>query len=248
MVSCLLRWEGAIWDKGLDLLFPRICPLCGKPSNRPHRLVCWSCVSKLPVIPADQPHCVQCGKVPEGVIDRDFLCDDCRMQRPAFDMARFAAPFRFEIRELIHAFKYRNAIWLREDLTDLLEGCVRAHYDVDAIDWVIPVPLHPLKYIKRTYNQADYLAGSLARRTGRLWSNKLVRRARRTPTQTHLGASARRKNVQGAFEVVHPELVHGRTILLVDDVMTTGSTLSAIAYVLKDAGAWRVWTATVARG
>ena len=211
-------------------------------------MVCWDCFSRLPVIEANRPHCVRCGKVPEGAIERDFLCNQCRMSPPAFDLARFAVPFRFEMKELIHAFKYRNATWLAEDLADLLEGCVTAHFDVGAVDWIMPVPLHPMKYARRTYNQAEYLAKSLSRRTGRPCSCDLVKRIRQTPTQTHLGARARRENVRGAFSVVRPELVRGRTILLVDDVMTTGATLSSIASSLKSAGAWRVWTATVARG
>ena len=168
----------ALGEGVLDTLFPRVCPLCGRPSDRPRRLVCWSCFARLPVIPADRPHCVQCGKVPDGVIDRDFLCDNCRTRPPGFDKARFAVPFRHEARDLIHAFKYRNATWLGEDLTDLLEGCVRAHYDIGAIDWILPVPLHSLKYIKRTYNQADYLAQSLARRTGIACSDALLKRTR----------------------------------------------------------------------
>lgn len=234
--------------KALDLVFPRICPLCGRLSDRDDRFVCWSCLSKIPLTELEAPHCVCCGKVPAGAVDRDFLCDDCRAAPPAYDMARFAAPFRHEVRDLIHAFKYRKATWLREDLADLLEGCVSVQYDVAAIDWIVPVPLHPAKYVKRSYNQADYLAKSLSRRTGRPFSPALVERFRQTPTQTHLSARARRMNVRGAFRVVSPGLVRGRTILLVDDVMTTGSTLSAIAAVLKEAGAWRVWAATIARG
>lgn len=150
-------------------------------------------------------------------------------------------------RTLVHTLKYSRGMWLARDLGDVLEGCARASFDVGAIDTIIPVPLNAARFRKRTYNQSALLAEELSSRLGVPSPTRLLARTRHTPTQTHLTAEERRRNVAGAFAVREPLLVRGRTVLVVDDVMTTGSTLSEIAATLKAAGAWRVWALAIAR-
>ncbi len=178
----------------------------------------------------------------------DFVCGACHQLRPAFDRACSASPFRGVARDLILALKYARATWLCPDLVDLLHGCLAARLDVAAIDTVVPVPLHPARLRARTYNQSELLAHELARRLPAACQADLLDRVRNTPSQTRLGAAARRANIQDAFAVRDPGWVRGRTLLLIDDVMTTGATLHEAARVLKRAGAWQVWAATVARG
>jgi ComF family protein len=232
----------------LDLLFPRLCPLCGEVSDRAGRLICWTCFARLPLHTVDDAVCRHCGLAPEGRVDGPFLCDGCRQSPPGFERARTAAPFRGGIRAMLHAFKYNGATWLCADLVDWLEGAVRTYYDPAQIDLVLPVPLHASKLRQRSYNQAALLAASLARRLQLEVRPDALRRNWATPTQTRLSAHARRQNVHGAFGVAHPEWVRGRTLLLVDDVMTTGATLDEGSRCLKAAGAWRVWAIAVARG
>ncbi len=235
-------------DRLLDLFYPRICPLCDAVSDRPGRLICWRCFGRLPLHTADEAVCRRCGLAPEGHVEEDFLCDACRRAPPAFDRARAAAPFRGGIRDLLHAFKYNGATWLRADLVDFLEGALRAYYEPQLIDLVLPVPLHTGRLRRRGYNQSALLAAALARRFGIESAPRQLRRSWATPTQTRLSAPARRRNVLGAFHVPHPAWVRGRTVLVVDDVMTTGATLHETARCLKRAGAWRVWALAVARG
>lgn len=243
----LLAVLGRAGSRLLDVVYPRICPVCGEKSDRPGRNICWKCFSSLPLYSVDMPHCVRCGKVPDGAVEKDFLCDVCRQSPPAFDLARTAMPFRSCARDVIHTLKYRSGIWLKEDLADILEGCARAHYAVAAIDLVLPVPLNPDKFRKRNYNQSALLAGSLAGRLGLPYMPSVISRPRFTSTQTHLSVTGRKKNVKGAFEITRPEFVRGRTVLVIGDVMTTGATLGEVAAVLKAAGAWRVWALAVAR-
>ena len=235
-------------DRLLDLVYPRLCPLCDAVSDRPGRLICWRCFARLPLHTVDDALCRRCGLAPEGRVDESFLCEACRRAPPAFDLARAAAPFRGGIRALLHAFKYNGATWLRADLTDFIEGALRTYYDPRLIDLVLPVPLHAGRLRRRGYNQSALLAGALARRLGLATAPAVLQRSRATPTQTRLSAPARRQNVLGAFRVAHPEWVRGRTLLVVDDVMTTGATLHEAARSLKRAGAWRVWALAVARG
>ena len=229
----------------LDLLFPRICPVCRSASDREGRHLCSRCLAAIDL--HSGAVCSRCGAMPEGAVGRDYLCSDCRDAPPAFDIARSAAHFSGPAREMILSFKYGGATWLRDDLADLLEGCVRARFDSEAIDAIVPVPLHPARLRKRAYNQAALLAEALAARIGADYRPEILRRDRATATQTRLGAARRKLNVRGAFSAAHPEWAAGRTVLVVDDVMTTGATLDECARVLKFAGAVRVWCATVAR-
>jgi len=186
------------------------------------------------MLPATAPH--------------DFVCDSCRSLRPKFEFARAAVRYADPAARLLKDFKFRGAIWLREDLVDLLEAAVRAKLDYAAIDSLIPVPLHFVRRFTRGYNQAALLARSLAARLDRRCDEKSLYRRWDTEHQTRLKSKVEReKNIHAAFAVRRSENIRGRTILLVDDVMTSGNTLSECAKPLVAAGAARVWCATVAR-
>lgn len=230
----------------LDLVFPRHCAGCGQTVDRPRGQICWECFRTIELREAGL--CQLCGLKIEGHIAHEFTCSACREHAPDFDTARSAGRFGGVLRELLHQFKYGRATWLCQDLADLLHGCVLAHYAADEVDLVVPVPLHKQKQRDRGYNQAAVLAAALAPRLQRPYAGDVLVRTRATPTQTRLHADQRQCNVRNAFAARAPEWVRGRTVLLVDDVMTTGATLSEAAATLKRAGAWRVWAATVARG
>ena len=241
-----MRLEGLL-DKALDAVYPRQCPVCGKASDRPRRLLCWHCLSQLEICSAETAACSICGLIPQGEVGKPFVCGDCRKRRPPFDLARSALDYSGAVRDLLQDFKYNGHIWLTRDFGDILEACARACFDTAKIDVVAPVPLYPAKFVLRSYNQAGLLADELASRLGVEYEGGLLSRLRDTPTQTHLGAGGRHGNIRAAFGVAAPELVEGRTVMVVDDVMTTGSTLGEIARILKKAGAWRVWCLTLAR-
>ena len=229
-----------------DWLYPRLCPGCGKMSDHPGRHLCWECLSRVELYTSGL--CTLCGSFTEGKVEHAFVCGVCRQAKPSFDRARAAGRFAGVLREQVHQFKYGNALWLRHDLTDLLEGCLNAHFTPEAVDVVVPVPLHPVRQRERSYNQSALLAQELARRIDRRFDGQSLARVHRTETQTALDAVRRRMNIRGAFSVVKPEWVSARCVLLVDDVMTTGATLNECARMLKKAGTRTVWAVTVGRG
>ncbi len=191
--------------------------------------------------------CRVCGQAAEG-ISTDYVCVDCEGPcRPAFDRAVSAVRFEDKAREMVLGFKFRERLWLRDDFVDWLEAAARAHYALDAVDLVLPMPLTLYHQLDRGYNQSDYLASALATRLGRRYRTDLLKRVGNPARQSELNEADRRKNVLGTFAVKKPAFVRGRTILVVDDVMTTGSTLSECAKTLKAAGATRVWCLTLAR-
>jgi len=174
-------------------------------------------------------------------------CGGCRRHPPGFTYARSAAHYGDIVREALHAFKFGGRRALAAPLGDLLAEMERSSLPVPDPDLLVPVPLHPRRERQRGFNQASLLAGRL----GRAWklpvrTDVLVRTAPTSP-QTELSAAARRTNVRGAFAVRRPELVTGRHVIVVDDILTTGSTATACATCLREGGAATVGVLTVAR-
>ena len=187
--------------------------------------------------------CALCGK--ETLLDRDHLCADCRnslspapaLVSPA-QMDGIVAAYRYAggARNGIRALKYQNQV----RLAPFFANAISLPSDWN-IDRVVPVPLHPLKQWLRSYNQSDLLAKELCKRYALFQQNDLLRRTRFTKSQTKLNEFERAKNVSQAF-LASPE-ARGKSILLIDDVTTTHSTLLACAVALKQAGATRVYAA-----
>jgi len=236
--TCLLA-------KLLDLLWPRVCVACGRPADRSGRHLCSDCVNRLPFVPLDGC-CRRCGR-DVVKLSGEFLCDECREYDPAFD--RVASAMRFEgiARELVNGFKFRNQLQLREDLADILTATVTARFKVEEIDLIVSMPSTWWHRLDRGYSQTDYLASALAKRLKLPYARRALKRVGSPKRQGGLNEDERRRNVIGTFAVRHPDRVKGKTVLVVDDIMTTGSTLSECSAELKRAGAARVWAVTLAR-
>jgi ComF family protein len=183
----------------------------------------------------------------------DSLCGSCRQGELEFDMARSYGLYAGNLRKAILHLKFYGREYLGHRLGALLARAWEALPEPDSAI-VAPVPLHPSRRRERGFNQAELLARGLVRslrKEGRLHGLRLVagslRRIRATVPQVGLSVSARRENVSGVFSVGRPEDVRNRTVVVVDDVMTTGATLSACAAALKRAGAARVLALSLAR-
>ena len=209
-------------QRALDLLWPRNCEICGRPVDREARYICAECLNRIPFVRPE---------------DGMYEIDD----------AASAVRFECETREIINGYKFKNSIWLRDDFVDWIEAAARSRFDVAAIDAVIAIPTTLSHRINRGYNQSALLAEPLAKRLDRRFLGRAVARTGHPKRQSSLSEEERAENVKGTFVVREPSLVRGRTILLVDDIMTTGSTLSECVKTLKAAGAWRVWSVTLAR-
>jgi ComF family protein len=171
-----------------------------------------------------------------------------------FDRARAAAVYEGPLRLAIQRFKYNRAEALGEPLGAFLanrcvvDGLLGDTSGIAGYDAVVPVPIHPVRARSRGFNQALLLAAPVAGLLGAPLAPELVRRVRKTPPQVGLTGDARRANPLNAFAVPAPDAVAGRRVLLIDDVFTTGATVSACAAALKAAGARRVDVATLAAG
>ncbi len=227
------------------LLAPE-CAACDTPLAHPLQSpVCSACWRSIHAIRA--PWCTRCGDALPAWLDAPSLCGHCQQTPPCFSIARSVGHYDDALREVVHAFKYGGrrvlaaplAAMMREQGRDVLSGA----------DAVVPVPLHPWRALRRGFNQADDLAQHLGLP---VW--RALRRARHGPPQAGLPAARRHTNVRQAFRLARRlspsgwrRHLAGRTVVLVDDVMTTGATLDACARVLSDAGVRTVRALTVAR-
>jgi ComF family protein len=219
----------------VDLVFPPRCALCGRGGP----FLCVECSSSLPR--ALPPRCRRCWRpVPAGE-----PCPDCRSRASALDSVRSAFLYQGPARNLVHALKYDGQTALAEPMTALMEAELREQSA--GIDLVVPVPLFAWRRRTRGYNQSALLAREIGKLLAVPVAENALRRLRNTPPQVRIAsAGERRSNVRGAF-ACQDARVAGRSILLVDDVTTTGATLEACAAPLKAAGASCVGALTFAR-
>lgn len=230
----------------LDWIYPRSCQACGEVSPDPLRYLCWDCLCDTPRV--EPPFCALCGDPVPGCVEHRYICYACGRKVPAFDKARSAVRYDGAAGKAVRDLKYHHALWMTDDLVQMLGACVEAEYSSETLDVVTAVPLYPARQRERGFNQSALLGKELARRLGLPFRSGLLHRVRPTVTQTGLTAVGRAANVGGAFRTGRILRLEGKRILLVDDVMTTGATVNACAAVLKRGGAASVLVATVARG
>lgn len=228
------------------LVFPSFCRLCREPLDRAgERVVCAACLETLQ--PRRGPACPRCGRFLQGEAD-DHLCARCLGQPPAFSLHRSCGVYGGTLKDVILLFKYRRYAPLSRPLARYAEACLGSDGPLwQGAEALVPVPLHPSRRRERGFNQARLLARDLAAVRGLDVLEKGLAKTRNTPAQAGLRAAAREKNVRGAYVVRRPDRVRGRTLVLIDDVTTTGATIRECARVLMEAGAEEVRAVTLAQ-
>lgn len=227
-----------------SLFYPPLCAICSEPIASSAYL-CDSCQGKAPRI--KPPFCSTCSEQFPGDITQIFSCANCTHRRLYFECAVAAYRSRGVVRKILHEFKYGRQIHLRHPVADWLAETLRdPRLDGRRFDLLVPVPLHPARKRERGFNQAELLAQLLSVRA-RLTMREPLERIRYTTTQTAFDRTERMENLRDAFRLRKKADVRGLRVLLIDDVLTTGSTLSECARVLKAAGAISVHAATAAR-
>ncbi len=231
----------------LDFIFPTSCSFCNGPvgdSNIP--FFCSTCWADFALIQG--PVCPRCGRPidsPETLTHSpDHTCLPCRREPPLFDQALSVGYFEGPLREAVHQFKYRPCRTLGPPLGEWMAANVRLVMDIDLI---MPVPLHVSRLKERGFNQSLLLAHRMSETHHIPFSWDNLCRTRPTRPQVALSGVERIRNVAGAFALRQPASVVDRSVVLVDDVHTTGATMNECAAVLKQAGAAHVTAFTLAR-
>ena len=223
-----------LWST-LDLLLPPRCGGCGLPGSR----WCADCAGKVqhPLAPI----CEICGMPLTG---ESGVCQDCRGAKPAYCALRSWSIFEAPVRTALHSLKYRRDVGLGEALApQLAESVAGLNWPINLI---VPVPLGRKRLAERGYNQVSLIARPLSMAMRIAYAPNALARQQETRSQVGLTRAQRKENVRGAFHAKQSR-VNGRIVLLMDDVATTGSTLSSCAEALYAAGARDVFAFTVAR-
>lgn len=237
-----MRINLSLFKSFVDLLIPFRCIKCGLILEN-NQSLCTNCWGLIPFI--TKPVCECCGLPFDFEIEEGALCGACLQTPPPYKTARSVFVYTAQSKDLILRFKHTDSLhstplfaaWMMNSLGDITDPLC------------IPVPLHWTRLFMRTYNQAGLLALTIAKRNGWIYNPSLLMRKRRTPSQGYLSRQERVKNIEGAFRIPErrrKELLN-KTILLVDDVFTTGATLNACSKTLLKAGAKEVHALTLGR-
>ncbi len=231
--------------KAADILYPVRCPLCGQiPWGKdPHGRTCDRCAAGL--VYTGENYCMKCGRpIPS---EREEYCRDCLRRRHSFDRCRAVFSYQGAVRISLYRFKYANkreyASYYSEEIWRYLGEWITGL----GVDVILPVPIHPKRRRQRGYNQAEVLARALSSLSGLPADMKSLARVRNTVPQKQLTAAERASNLKGAFRVSGKNL-KGMSVLLVDDIYTTGATADAAAKTLKESGVKAVYVVCVAIG
>ena len=237
---------GMIKQLFLHFFFPRTCLACGCDLPRQSEgFLCPACESLLkepgPLI------CQRCGVVLKSGGAHCYACRGSKSRAYKCACIRSAFEFNASSRALVHALKYTGFDYVAPVMGAYMAEKFVKYPELADAEIVMPVPLFPKKHKKRGYNQSECLARTFSEKTGIVMDTRTLVRSRDTVSQTTLGRSGRLANMTGAFACVRPQVVKGKTLLLIDDVATTGATLEGCAVALKQAGAKKVLAFTFAR-
>lgn len=227
---------GALTGAILDFIYPPVCATCSRHLGKGEAFVCNRCWESFERVPPTETI--------TQLIEGKFLAEEA--------VDKIDSVFLFEqdvrVREAIHLLKYAGAEAIADMLGLFVAKKLVNDKTMSRCDAVVPVPLHPARRRERGYNQSELIARSISRNLGISHVPELLVRVRQTQTQTFFDAEGRKTNVMGAFRLgkINPEEVEGKKVLLVDDVITTGSTIKECARALKSNGASKVYGASAA--
>jgi ComF family protein len=216
-----------------DFFLPRFCPSCKNKLTSTEVIVCNSCLSKIKHTDSERTGIEYARKFKNEKIIKGFT-------------SLFVFEKDKELQDIIHDLKYNGKFSIGIFLGKLLAAAVNDKIQEWKIDLIVPIPLHRLKRAERGYNQSDFIAKGMEKILHVPVKSRLIKRIRFTETQTSMNLVERKENMKDAFAIRRNKIVKGKNILLLDDVITTGATISECGRIILESGATNVYAASVA--
>lgn len=230
-------------DGVMNLIFPRICPFCGKILQKKKEKACEACQKKLPYVQG--PRCMKCSKTIE--IEEAEYCYDCSRKSYSYKSGLALYQYTGDVKKSIYNFKYNN----KREFADFYAQDIKKHLGKEICRWkadmFVPVPLYQRRQQVRGFNQAQLLAKKLSFQYELPMEPHVLKRIRNTEPQKQVSGKKRNKNLENAFKI-QENIVKLKKVVLVDDIYTTGSTIEQCSKVLLDAGAKEVYFIALAIG
>lgn len=235
-------------NKIVNFIFPAQCVIC-KTFIENNDGICFECLNKIDFI--TDPKCDYCGYpfeimyIDNNMKKKKFICPNCIKSKPKFHKCVSVVKYNDAAKKIILPFKHADKTNFAKIMGRMMSATISPF--IKEVDFIMPVPIHLKRMLKRKYNQSSLLANEISANTKKpVLYNVLYRREFRQ-SQGHLSEKERKYNVQGAFGVKHSDKIKGKNILIVDDVFTTGATISECAEVLRKNGAGKIFVVTFAR-
>jgi ComF family protein len=227
-----------------QFFLPPQCPCCEKFLEEGQQGFCPNCLLKIRWI--EPPFCSICGIPFISKEVENHPCGACETHGKYFTMARALGIYEGSLQEAIHRWKYEGKTHLTLFFAEWMAEGVKDYWGYDSIDLLIPVPLHPQRLRERGFNQALLLVKEISRRTGIPYQKTILRKKKPTLPQVNLSGAEREKGLKGAFQVIGKKDLDGKSVLLIDDVYTTGATVNECSKVLLGGGVKRIDVLTLA--
>ncbi len=235
-----------ILERFIDFLFPKTCVYCMKfiLSEGTSNYLCEECYQKIKFI--ESPICQICGL---PVKPHKIYCDRCTKgkQKIYYNVLRGILLFEEPIKECIHKLKYKGKDYIGKFLSEFFIQYLQNNSYLLDIDLIVPVPIHWTRKIQRGFNQSELLSEPVAKKFKIKYDNRNLFRRKRTKPQVKLNKEERLINISEAFAVRDPDFFSGKSVLIIDDVSTTGETINQCAKVLRQSGAKNIFGLTLAR-
>ncbi len=234
------------WGSLIDIIYPRYCLICSNSINESSfEGACKGCLEKINV--NTSPFCSKCGISIKSTTRAKDSCNECRNKNYYFDRAMSVCDYKGIVKKCIQLFKYKRKLNIGLNLSKLMIKFLKEHFNLDDIDLITAVPLHKSKLRERGFNQAEILAEQIRLNLNLPAAFDNLKRIKKTLSQYQLPLVSRQSNISGAFACADEAFFRNKSILIIDDIFTTGATLNECSRVLKNAGAKKVYTLTIAR-
>ncbi len=233
------------WRSLIRILYPANCVLCRTSLVLEETYLCATCSQKIE--PLKAPTCIRCAHPIPPYRSQRSTCSQCRLERPYYDQGFALVPYQEPIKDIFHQVKFQKKLWLLKIFFDRLQATTFPQ--IENYEMIVPVPLDSKRERERNFNQALVIAQMLKRSNQKNAPQilNIIQKKKKTLPQSQLKRDERLNNLEGAFSIKKNGMVRGKQVLLVDDIVTTGSTINECAKVLKENGAERVDFFAVAR-